>query len=228
MAHSRSQSRAILCRSGSITGLVTSFVLTPLDTVKALLQVQYHWQPESTVAAGTRAAARIAQPTPAQPLYRGPIDCARQLIRQQGLIRGLWPAQTQLATSLEMLWLGSWFGGYVAAKRALTVDDGTAEGHLSAPRAVLAGGIGGLTMTLLCFPFDVVKNRLMTQPRDLRTGAPLRYRGVLDCARQTFGNEGIAGFYKGLTPGMLRTFAANAGTFFTFELTIKLLPEHLS
>ncbi|KAI8916694.1 mitochondrial carrier domain-containing protein [Powellomyces hirtus] len=45
-------------------------------------------------------------------------------------------------------------------------------------------------------PFDTVKVRLQTQPRDKPT-----YSGMGDCVKQTLKNEGFAGFYKGtLTP----------------------------
>ncbi|KAI8929237.1 mitochondrial carrier domain-containing protein [Entophlyctis helioformis] len=45
-------------------------------------------------------------------------------------------------------------------------------------------------------PFDTVKVRLQTQPRE----APL-YTGAVDCASKTLRNEGLLGFYKGtLTP----------------------------
>ncbi|KAL5035351.1 hypothetical protein BDV3_005298 [Batrachochytrium dendrobatidis] len=61
---------------------------------------------------------------------------------------------------------------------------------------LLAGSIGGVVQVLVGQPFDTVKVRLQTQPRE----APL-YTGVIDCGSKTLKNEGFLGFYKGtLTP----------------------------
>lgn len=49
------------------------------------------------------------------------------------------------------------------------------------------------------------------------------YDGMIDCVRKTYRNEGIAGFYKGLTPLMVRQVPA-AGVFFvTYEGVLKVL-----
>ena len=48
-----------------------SVIVTPIENVKAKLQVQY------------------ALPPGATPLYRGPIDCVRKVLKAQG-IRGLY------------------------------------------------------------------------------------------------------------------------------------------
>ncbi|KAL2919119.1 Mitochondrial carrier protein ymc2 [Polyrhizophydium stewartii] len=73
-------------------------------------------------------------------------------------------------------------------------------------KELFAGCVGGIVQVLVgqamrrgsttIQPFDTVKVRLQTQPRE----APL-YTGVVDCASKTLRNEGVLGFYKGtLTP----------------------------
>ncbi|KAJ3170360.1 Mitochondrial carrier protein ymc2 [Geranomyces variabilis] len=63
-------------------------------------------------------------------------------------------------------------------------------------KELFAGTVAGWTQVLTGQPFDTVKVRLQTQPRD----APL-YTGMGDCVKKTIRDEGFAGFYKGtLTP----------------------------
>ena len=49
--------------------------------------------------------------------------------------------------------------------------------------------VAGVTATFVASPVDVVKTRFMNAPRG-------RYRGVLDCARQTASKEGAGAFYR--------------------------------
>jgi len=70
---------------GVFAGSVNTVVATPVELVRNRLMVQYHQhgrrpalqpQPQAAAAADT-------------PLYTGPIDCARRIVREQGM-RGLW------------------------------------------------------------------------------------------------------------------------------------------
>ena len=49
------------------------------------------------------------------------------------------------------------------------------------------------------------------------------YNGMLDCIRKTYRNEGIVGFYKGLTPLMVRQVPASGLFFVTYEAVLKNL-----
>ena len=70
------------------------------------------------------------------------------------------------------------------------------------------------------YPIDVIKSKLQT---DGFTAATRQYSSALDCARQTFAKEGVAGFFKGFTPCILRAAPANAVTFLGFEMAMRLL-----
>ena len=45
-----------------------------------------------------------------------------------------------------------------------------------------------------------------------------KYNSLRDCLVLTLRNEGIFGFYKGLTPNLLRSIPASVITFYTYEL----------
>ena len=55
----------------------------------------------------------------------------------------------------------------------------------------LAGAVTGFATT----PLDVIKTRLMTQ------GESRRYKGIVDCARQIYREEGTSAFLKVGFPG---------------------------
>lgn len=59
------------------------------------------------------------------------------------------------------------------------------------------------------YPYQVVRTRL----QDLE----LKYSGSLDCIRRTYRGEGLAGFYKGLAPNLLRVVPATMITFVVYE-----------
>ncbi|KAL7861960.1 hypothetical protein SRHO_G00134010 [Serrasalmus rhombeus] len=69
-------------------------------------------------------------------------------------------------------------------------------------------------------PLDVVKTRFQIQ-----RGAsdPNSYKGLGDCFRTIFRNEGVYGFYKGILPPILAETPKRAVKFFTFEQYKKLL-----
>jgi solute carrier family 25 carnitine/acylcarnitine transporter 20/29 len=55
-------------------------------------------------------------------------------------------------------------------------------------------------------PFvDVVKTRIQSEPH--------RYKGLIDCMKRSYYEEGWRIFFKGLTPTILRAFPSNAATF---------------
>lgn len=69
-------------------------------------------------------------------------------------------------------------------------------------------------------PLDVVKTRFQIQRS---TSDPNAYKGLADCFRTIFRNEGVYGFYKGILPPILAETPKRAVKFFTFEQYKKLL-----
>jgi solute carrier family 25 carnitine/acylcarnitine transporter 20/29 len=123
----------------------------------------------------------------------------------------------------------SYFGGYEAARRLLTPPG--SEGKLSPVSSILAGIVSdtyvhhlgacaGTSYWLSCYPIDVIKNRIQTQPID----KPLKYTSFTQCARSIYYEEGWRAFFKGFTPCLVRSLPANASAFFAFEVVYHMLP----
>ena len=72
--------------------------------------------------------------------------------------------------------------------------------------------IAGIVGKYVEYPFDTVKVRLQSQPDHL----PLRYTGPIDCFRQSFAAEGLAGLYRGISAPLFGA-AVETSSLFLFE-----------
>ena len=74
-------------------------------------------------------------------------------------------------------------------------------------------------MWLTIYPIDSIKSKLQTDG----FGKDAKYKGIIDCAKITMRTEGVAGFFRGFAPCMIRAAPVNAGTFFAFEMAMRVL-----
>lgn len=86
--------------------------------------------------------------------------------------------------------------------------------------ALAYGAAAGYGLWGSIYPVDVVKSKLQTDAID---PAKRKYRGMLDCARQTYRAHGWRGFTGGLTPTLVRSPFANGATFVAFELAMRAM-----
>jgi len=66
-----------------------------------------------------------------------------------------------------------------------------------------------ISAAILCYPQLLIRSRMQDQHR--------KYHKMRDCVKFTFLNEGVKGFYKGLTTNLCRTVPASVITFYTYE-----------
>jgi solute carrier family 25 protein 34/35 len=66
-----------------------------------------------------------------------------------------------------------------------------------------ASMVGGVAISLMMTPFDLVSTRLYNQGVD-QFGKGLLYNGYTDCVLKIWKTEGFLGFYKGLGPSYFR------------------------
>lgn len=71
-------------------------------------------------------------------------------------------------------------------------------------RSFLAGYCSGVGLVLVGHPFDTIKVRLQTE------GTHGRFKGPIDCLKQTYINEGFRGIYKGMSAPLVATGGINA------------------
>lgn len=197
------------CTAAVIGGSIISVLVTPMEGVKARLQVQY--------AAGGKGAGVGGV------IYKGPWDCARRLINSElGWRRGLY--RGWLPVCLCRMSNYAYFGSYTAISGAIGDRVGVKKGEkLPVGAALLAGGSAGFCYWLSCYPIDVVKARMQAAPDVL----PPVYKGMTHAFKTIYRQEGYRAFFAGFTPCVLRAFPANAAAFVGFELALRALPEEL-
>ncbi|GMF71611.1 unnamed protein product [Aspergillus oryzae] len=72
----------------------------------------------------------------------------------------------------------------------------------------------GMAGKVIEYPFDTVKVRLQSQPDHL----PLRYKGPIDCFRQSFQADGFRGLYRGLSAPMAGAAIENSCLFWSYRM----------
>ncbi|CAM1506744.1 Fc.00g063850.m01.CDS01 [Cosmosporella sp. VM-42] len=166
--------------AGAIAGLVSRFVVAPLDVVKIRLQLQPHSL--SDPLASLREA----------PAYRGTIATLKHILKHEG-VTGLWKGNVP-AELMYVCYAAVQFTTY----RTTTVFLQTAfPTRLPDPaESFIAGATSGAAATGLTYPLDLLRTRFAAQGRH-RVYESLR-SAVWDIQR----DEGYRGFFRGLGPGL--------------------------
>ncbi|KAJ2688718.1 Mitochondrial carrier protein ymc2 [Coemansia spiralis] len=190
-------SAAQLYMAGATAGVANSIVSGPVEHIRVRLQVQ--------------TAGSAAQ-------YRGPIDCIGQIYRGFGLC-GIYKGQ--VATVIrEFNGYGMYFLAYEALVQRTMRQTGRRRDELSSGLVCLYGAAAGFAMWLTSYPIDVIKSKLQT---DGFAAGARKYNGTIDCAQKIMRQEGVRGFFRGITPCLLRAAPANAATFIGFEMAMRVL-----
>jgi solute carrier family 25 carnitine/acylcarnitine transporter 20/29 len=181
--------------AGMAAGWTVSLAATPVEHIKARLQVQYQ-------ADRTRRT------------YRGPVDAFRRIYAGHGL-RGLWHGL--FATTLFRSFFFTMWGAYDLCTRQLERNFPA----MSTPAVNFwAGGLAAQAFWLTSYPADVVKQRIMTDSLEPATRQFPRWR---DAVVAVYRESGWRGYWRGFAPCFLRAFPANAMAVAAFEGVLRAL-----
>ncbi|KAL0271229.1 UNVERIFIED_CONTAM: hypothetical protein PYX00_008393 [Menopon gallinae] len=174
--------------AGAFSGIYTTFVMAPGERIKTLIQVQQGGGPQK---------------------YSGPIDVIKDLYKTGG-IRSIFKGT--LATFLrDVPGSGMYFMTYEILKERMADKNEESGVVLRTLKTAFAGGMSGIFYWALATPADVIKNRLQGAPEG-------KYpNGMRSAFTELVAEAGPLGFYKGITPVMLRAFFANGACFVGFE-----------
>ncbi|KAL1920624.1 uncharacterized protein VTP21DRAFT_1001 [Calcarisporiella thermophila] len=178
--------------AGAGAGAINSILASPVELLKVKLQGQY----------GGRK------------VYSGPIDCAKKLIAEAGIRRGLFRGFWATVARETPAYAG-FYTGFEFMKRKLT-PPGEDPSQLEPSRLMIAGACGGISYWLCCYPLDVVKSRVQ-HAKDTPRGALY----IVDTIRSIYHQEGARAFIRGLSPTILRAIPAAAATFVTYEMSLR-------
>lgn len=76
------------------------------------------------------------------------------------------------------------------------------------------GAFSGALSASVVYPLNVLRTRMQAQGTVLH---PPTYDGIVDVARKTIRAEGVRGFYKGLTPNLLKVAPAVSISYVVYE-----------
>jgi len=169
--------------AGGGSGAIASAVANPTDLMKVRLQTD----------GMTKGADGELLPK----RYSGMIDCFTKVVKEEG-VAALWTGvgpTVGRATALAAAELAT----YDEVKTRLL-----ASGYFQ-PGLLLTGitsFASGYVSTVASSPFDVVKSRVMGQPR--AADGSLLYSGMVDCFVKSSQTEGIMSLYNGFWPNFGR------------------------
>nr|XP_061805524.1 mitochondrial thiamine pyrophosphate carrier-like [Nerophis lumbriciformis] len=158
-------------------------------------------------------------------LYRNLPHAVSAMWRSEGTLtfyRGLSP--TLIAV---FPYAGLQFFFYNVFKRLLAshLATGKSEENL---KSLLCGSGAGMISKTITYPFDVFKKRLQVggfEEARVHFGQVRHYRGLADCVSRMTKEEGVRGFFKGLSPSLLKAALSTGFTFFCYEMFLDVLRE---
>ncbi|XP_039345656.1 solute carrier family 25 member 43 [Mauremys reevesii] len=141
----------------------------------------------------------------ASPPWRGLWQAGRSVCQAEG-IGALWKGNLTACLRLfpcSALQLASYRRFVV-----LFMDD---LGHISQWSAIMAGSLAGTVATIVTYPTDVVKTRLIVQNR-----LEPSYKGILHAFYTIYHQEGFLALYRGVSLTVLGAIPFSAGSFFVY------------
>jgi len=176
----------------TVTGIAGGLVESPMDLLKAKMQVQYN-----------------ATSTPAE--YKSSMDCAVKLVRNHGFLSLYQGFAATLYRNIPGCVV--YFGCYEFISDYLKRHT-TDSKDLSKSSVMIAGGVAGTLFWAAIFPFDLIKSRLQT---DSTNRSSRMYSSVFDCTTKIYQRGGWRAFYRGFLPCIIRAFPTNAASFLAYE-----------
>ncbi|KAI2635968.1 mitochondrial dicarboxylate carrier protein [Xylaria nigripes] len=196
-------SRFQVVAAGATAGLISRFVIAPLDVVKIRLQLQSHSLSDPLSHQDLRGS----------PIYKGTIRTLLQIVRTEG-ITGLWKGNVP-AELMYVSYGAIQFTAYRSMTMLLHSLSGDENRLPHAAESFISGAAAGATATATTYPLDLLRTRFAAQGNE-RVYSSLR-RAILEIHR----DEGTKGFFRGLSPGLAQIIPL-MGIFFAVYETARL------
>ncbi|KAJ2502353.1 Pyrimidine nucleotide transporter, mitochondrial [Coemansia sp. RSA 1972] len=193
--HGGKETPLIQLSSAGFAAMVTTTATSPIWMVKTRMQLAPH-------------------------TYASSLSCLRVIVEKEGL-RGLYKGTSAAylgASESAIQWMI-----YEQLKRVVRRRS-DASGQGSGAKTVTnwfeyfgAAAAAKLMASVVTYPHEVLRTRLR-QPPD--ANGMVKYRGLVNSAKIIIAEEGMRGFYGGLTPHLLRTVPNASIMFLAYELVV--------
>lgn len=220
----------ILC--GSFSGIVTSFLLTPIELVKCRMQVQMLYpvstssssspsRPSSSIQTAPISVRKLHIKSAVSSIAAKPpglLNLIFDVYRKEG-IAAFWRGQT--ATLLrEAGGSAAWFGSYEYIKAYFRKVNNRDKNTIW--ENMLGGAWAGVMFNLSLFPADTIKSRMQTDAlvnssHSNTSGQATGQSGFWETGKNIYKSSGIKGLYRGCGVTVLRAAPSSAIIFVTYE-----------
>ncbi|CAK9438252.1 uncharacterized protein LODBEIA_P24950 [Lodderomyces beijingensis] len=174
--------------AGSISGGVARAITAPLDVVKIRLQLQSKtFKHRKTIA-----------------------TVVKDLLREEGVI-ALWKGNVP-AEILYIVYGGVQFTSYsILSKNISRVEDSYGVRLSSASHSLMAGIGAGVASTLVTYPFDLLRTRLVANRKRNLVSMTGTIRRIVKI-------EGVSGMFSGIAPAVVSIASMTGLMFWSYEL----------
>ncbi|KAF1969872.1 mitochondrial deoxynucleotide carrier [Bimuria novae-zelandiae CBS 107.79] len=198
LKHEGSQLQVVA--AGAIAGLVSRFVIAPLDVIKIRLQLQVHSLSDPLSTRGING-----------PTYKGTFGTLKYILREEG-ITGLWKGNIP-AEAMYLCYGSVQFSAYKYISNVLESMPQPYALHGSAV-SFISGAAAGACATTATYPLDLLRTRFAAQ------GTDRVYTSIVASLRHIAEHEGPTGFFRGLGAGVSQ-IVPYMGLFFSSYETLK-------
>ncbi|KAJ1149177.1 hypothetical protein NDU88_001994 [Pleurodeles waltl] len=188
---------------GMLAGAIGQFFASPTDLVKVQMQME-----------GRRRLEGKA------PRVRGMYHAFETIVAKGG-VRGLWAGWVPNVQRAALVNMGD-LTTYDSVKHFLLRNTRLKDNVVCHS---IASGCSGVVAAILGTPADVIKTRIMNQPRD-KHGRGLLYRSSTDCLIQAVRGEGFMSLYKGFMPTWMRMAPWSLVFWLTYEQIRRIIGVH--
>ncbi|KAI5920071.1 mitochondrial carrier domain-containing protein [Camillea tinctor] len=205
-------SRLQVVTAGAVAGLISRFVIAPLDVVKIRLQLQSHSLSDPLSQVDLRGS----------PIYKGTLRTLKHIVENEG-VTGLWKGNVP-AELMYVSYAAIQFTMYRSTTMFLhrafgPSHDGAGSRLPKAAESFISGATAGATATATTYPLDLLRTRFAAQGNDRV------YTSLARAVREIHRDEGARGFFRGLAPGLAQIVPFMGLFFAIYEGTRQPLSE---
>ncbi len=130
--------------------------------------------------------------------YKGLVDCFTRIYREQGFL-SFWRGNAiNVSRYIPSQAINFGLRNYFMEIATKGVHKSDTKRFL--PRSMAAGGATGGVSLILLYPWDFARTRVGV---DISSGPNRKFKGGIDCVRQTIKSHGFFGLYKGFDAAVI-------------------------
>lgn len=147
-------------------------------------------------------------------------DTVKQIYRTAGIKSGVFRG-FDITLLREIQAYGVWFLSYECMiRKIIDLQNYKSRNDISTPELLAAGAAAGNFLWLSSYPLDVIKSNVQSD----KFGKESKFNGKsLLATKYIYNTHGLKGFWRGITPCLIRATPCSAGTFAAVEWALRVM-----